>query len=178
MALFKDKYRIESNRLAKWDYSSSGYYFVTICTQNRVCYFGNITDNTMLLSEIGNIITQHWQNTVIIRPNVQLDEYVIMPNHIHGIIVIDNDSNINVEAHSYAPLQSGRASLQNKRNNLSNIIRGFKSASTNNIRSSGYDFRWQRNYYEHIIRNEKELNRIRDYIINNPANWKDDENYA
>jgi REP element-mobilizing transposase RayT len=88
MTKFKDKYRVESTRLPGWDYAGAGWYFVTICTWNRECLFGEIVDGEMRLSSIGEIVAEEWQKTPDIRPNVVLDEWVIMPNHLHGIIVI------------------------------------------------------------------------------------------
>jgi len=88
MTLFKNKYRIESTRLKGWDYSSAGMYFVTICTRNRECLFGDVVNGEMHLSRIGEIVAEEWQNTPQVRPYVELDEWIVMPNHIHGIIVI------------------------------------------------------------------------------------------
>ena len=90
MTLYKNKYRIESARCPNWDYTSNGYYFVTICTHKRQCFFGNVNAGKMELSDIGFIIAQEWQKTPQIRSNVQLDEWVVMPNHFHGIIIIKN----------------------------------------------------------------------------------------
>lgn len=164
MNLYKNKYRIESTRLKDWDYSSSGYYFVTICTKNRECIFGDVVNGQMRLSEIGEIVTEEWQKTEQIRENVKLDEWIIMPNHIHGITAIGN----NVETHCDASLQ--------KKNNLSFIIRGFKSTTTKRIHMAGYsNFAWQSRFYEHIIRNENSLQKIREYINNNPIKWELDE---
>jgi putative transposase len=90
MTLFKNKYRIESTRLPHWDYSSDGWYFVTICTQNRAEYFGEVRNYVMELSDIGRIAQEQWHKNAQLRDNVRLDEFIIMPNHIHGIIIIDN----------------------------------------------------------------------------------------
>ncbi|SRR5579884_170329 len=169
MDLYKNKYRIGSTRLKDWDYSSNGYYFVTICTKNRECFFGNIVDGKMILSEIGKIVLKEWQRTEQIRKNVRLDEWIIMPNHIHGIVVIDNG---NVETHCNASLQQ-----KYPENNLSFIVRGFKSISTKRIHMSGFhNFAWQSRFYDHIIRDENSLQKIREYINNNPIKWDVDEN--
>ncbi len=90
MTLYKNKYRIESAQCSKWDYTSNGYYFVTICTHNRQCFFGQVINGNMQLSQIGTIVAEEWQKTGQIRPNVQLDEWVVMPDHMHGILVINN----------------------------------------------------------------------------------------
>lgn len=90
MTLYKNKYRIESTRCKNWDYTSNGYYFVTICTRNRECFFGDVVANQMDLSAIGEIAAEEWHKTEQIRPNVELDEWIVMPNHIHGIIIIKN----------------------------------------------------------------------------------------
>jgi len=163
MILYKNKYRIESARLKDWDYSRYGYYFVTICIKDKHCFFGNIMDNKMQLSEIGEIVAEEWQNTERVRDNVKLDEWVIMPNHLHGIIIIENDE----ETHSVRLY---------RKDNLSNVIRGFKSATIRNVHKRGFkDFVWQSRFYDHIIRNEQELHDIREYIVNNPSKWQFDE---
>ncbi len=180
---FKNKYRIKSSRLEGWDYSSSGVYFVTICTKNREHHFGEIKDEKMYLSEMGGIISEEWINTKNIRKNVQLDEWVIMPNHIHGIIFItekDVETHCNASLHCNVSL-SGNLKYKNKfgpqLDNLSSIIRGFKGIITKQIHKLGYDyFAWQSRFHDRIIRNEEELNRIREYIISNPKNWEKDEN--
>jgi REP element-mobilizing transposase RayT len=169
VGLFKDKYRIESTRLKEWDYSSPGYYFVTMCTQNRECAFGEIVNGQMQLSSIGKIVAEEWQKTEQIRENIELDEWIIMPNHIHAIVVIEDDKKNNVETHC-------NASLQINKNNLSYIIRGFKSSATKRIRTSGHtDFSWQSRFYDHVIRNENSLEQIREYIHNNALKWDTDE---
>ncbi len=173
--LFKNKYRIKSTRLKDWDYSSNGGYFVTICTRNRECFFGDIENGTMELSVIGKIVSDEWIRTKQIRKNIELDEWVIMPDHFHGIVIINNDYiGCNVETHGHASLQTKHTNTfgpQSK--NLSAIIRGFKGTTTKQIHLAGfYDFAWQPRFNEHIIRNEKELNRIRTYIRNNPLKWE------
>lgn len=177
MELYKNKYRVESIRLKNWDYSNNGYYFITICTKEKEHFFGNIIDGKMILNDIGKIINDEWYKSEKMRPNIILDEFIIMPNHIHGIIIINNEMNnaVNhVETHCNASLQPHNA---DKKNNLSNIIRGFKSSSTKLIHILGFNnFAWQPRFYEHIIRNEKSLQKIRNYIITNPINWLKDEN--
>lgn len=179
-------------RLKGYDYSTPGEYFVTICTKWRICWFGEIEEGKMSLSEIGSIVAGEWMRTPLIRPNVRLDEWCVMPNHFHGIVVIDEKKGgveaseglleqSLVETHSSASRQRNTTQRINtfgpQRHNLSSIIRGFKAAATTRIHSAGYnDFKWQSLFHDHIIRDEDELNRIRDYIINNPLNWQSDRN--
>lgn len=177
MTLFRDKYRVESARLPAWDYSSPGAYFVTLCTKGKQNWFGEIVDGTMRLSPVGKIVADEWKKTEQIRSDVSLDSWTVMPNHLHGIVVIHETSL--VETHSSASLQPNK---QNKfgpqRNNLASIIRGFKSASTKRIRLSGCpQFVWQTRYYDHIIRDEKSLKKIREYIADNAMQWEFDRNH-
>jgi REP element-mobilizing transposase RayT len=159
------------NRLKNFDYSSFGYYYVTICTKNRECWFGEIINGEMILNEIGEIIKQCWLDIPKHFLNVFLDEYVIMPNHVHGILII-NQNNV------------GNAYMRSLQNNwkyrtkmlLSMIIHEFKSAASRQIRQIKSSFRWQKSFYDHIIRNEESLNEIRQYIQQNPINWNSDEN--
>ncbi len=170
MTLYRNKYRIESTRLKDWDYSRDGYYFVTICTQDKKCLFGDVIDEKMRLSAIGEIVADEWQKTPQIRNNVSLDTWIIMPNHLHGIVVINNND---------SPVKSNNNTFVTRKNNLSSVIRGFKSATTKRIRRVRCDFSWQSRFYDHIIRNEKSLNKIREYMINNPLKWEiDKENQA
>jgi putative transposase len=178
MTLFKDRYRAESARLKGWDYSCVGYYFVTICTRDRLCTLGNVIDEIMRLSPVGEIVAEEWQKTAALRDNVTLDEWVVMPNHIHGIICINDIGT--VETHCNASLQSiaslTKAQYSNafgpQKNNLSSIIRGFKGASTKRIHLDDHDFAWQSRFHDEIIRDENMLDRVREYIRNNPMKWE------
>lgn len=179
MSLFKNQYRIESARLKDWDYSRYGYYFVTICTKDKKHFLGDIIGDKLQLSEIGKIVVEEWQKTEKLRDYVELDEWVIMPNHLHGIAIIQNENKVETHGHTSLHLNtpSGdafNASLQ--RSNLSNVIRGFKSATFRKIHKKGFvNFAWQSRFYDHIIRNEKELLEIRGYILYNPLKWQLDE---
>lgn len=147
-------------RLKKYDYSDSGWYFITICTQNRECLFGNIIVGATRGSPLNEIINNVWESLPNHHP-VELNEFIIMPNHVHFIIHI---------------LYKGGS---RPAPTLGTIIGLFKSECTKQIRKSINDYKliiWQRSYYEHIIRNEYELNRIRQYIRDNPLNWNDDVN--
>ena len=188
MTLFKNKYRVGSTRLAEWDYGQAGYYFVTICTKDRVHFFGKIVAGDMQLSSIGEIVVQEWGKTQIIRSNVILDEWIIMPNHMHMIVVITHkiDSIPDVETPRRGvstgrgvstPKQSQTIAASEKwaANTLGSMIGQFKGKCTKRIRAQGYnDFSWQSRFYDHIIRSEDALHKSRLYIASNPMNWDQD----
>ena len=166
----------QSIRLQNYDYSASGYYFVTICTHRMNTWFGEIMDAQIHLSDVGQFARQCWLNIPQHYPSVELDQWIIMPNHIHGIIIIKNDQNF-VGAQNFVPLQNKYQSIIPR--SLGCIIRGFKIGVAKWSHANGHShFRWQRNYYDHIIRNEKSLHQIRHYIIHNPAEWKIDEYHS
>lgn len=153
-----------SIRLKGYDYSRPGAYFITICTHQRECLLGEIIDGQIQLNQFGKIVQYHWQNLEKHHSHIQLDEFVVMPNHFHGIIIIntklDTDTSINIQQTA-----------------IPEIIRGFKTFSArqiNKLRHQPGVPLWQRNYYERIIRDEEELNQIKKYIINNPQNWEKD----
>ena len=178
---FRGKYRIEIARLKNWDYGSSGYYFVTICVKNGECVFGNVDDNKMILSEIGKIAEKFWLEIPAHFPFVKLDEFIIMPNHIHGIIIIDNHRDVACNVSTTTSNNKIMSIISPKRGSLSTVIRSYKSNCTKTINKTQNNiyFQWQLRFYDHIIRDEKSLNSIRNYIINNPLNWdKDEENQA
>jgi len=174
MKLFKNKFRIESSRLKDWDYSTPWWYYVTICTNDMKCWFGEIKKGKMIFNDLGKVVDEEWNKTKVIRKNVELDHYVVMPNHFHGIIIINGPEKIDnvdksVETHS-------NASLHKVKNNLSDIIRGFKGSCTKRIHLyNNPAFKWQPRFYDHIIRNDNDLRRIRTYIQNNPLKWEIDE---
>lgn len=168
---FKSRYRIDSARLHSWDYSSPGWYFVTICTKNKDRFFGDVIRGEMCLSDSGRIIAEEWMKTEIIRSNIRLDKWIVMPNHIHGILVIVERMD-NVET----PLRGVSTILKWKSGTLGAIINQFKSISTKRIRRAGTTtFAWQPRFYDHIIRNEDSLSQIRTYIQNNPQKWENDK---
>ena len=181
MEVFKNKHGRKSYRFSNWDYSGEGWYFITICTKNMVKYFGEIQDFIMSLNKIGCIAHQEWIKTGKLRDNVILDEFVVMPNHVHGIIIIDNPQIIttpNVGTHCNASLRNG---VLNKfgpqRNNLASIVRGFKGAVKRWCNKNGHpNFQWQPRFYDHIIESDKELLEIREYIYYNPQMWDRDRN--
>ena len=180
MTLFKNKYRIESARLRGYDYSSPGLYFVTICTKNRECFFGDVVNGEMDLSPIGDIVADEWQKTPQVRANVQLDEWVVMPNHLHGAIWITHTIPMaNVETFR-RNVSTADTKPRLQPNSLGSMIGQVKSVCTKRIRAAGYtDFDWQERFWDEIIWNERTLDAVRAYIINNPANWeKDKDNLA
>ena len=202
-----------SVRLQGYDYSQAGLYFITICCDRRLCRFGNIENGEMKLNEFGKIAFDAWTKTPQLRPNVALGEFVIMPNHIHGIIYLLHSPDVVGKGELHSPDVVGRGELHspdvvgkgelhspdNKMNELHSsdnnngecnsplrgpsqtigaIVRGYKSSVTKQLGIMGFDEKlWQRNYYEHIIRNEQSYNNISNYIINNPAKWQEDKFY-
>ncbi len=179
-------------RLINYDYRQNGAYFVTVCSWNKECLFGDIVDGKMRLNEFGQIVEKEWLHTPIVRPYVELDEFVIMPNHFHGIIVLSDNvgatrrvAQKRANGHlpgrgrfTESPLQERIAGAPS--GSIGAIIGQFKSIITkcvNQIRNTPGAPVWQRNYYEHIIRNENELSEISEYIFNNPLKWElDNEN--
>ncbi len=193
--LFRNKYRIPSARASWWDYGWAAAYFVTICTQNRQCFFGDVVDGKMCLSEIGIIAENEWIKTPQIRPDMHLElgAFVVMPNHFHGIIVIgENEFNLEHRRdamHRVSTTATHRVSTtatqtENKNSfapqskNLASIVRGFKSSITKHARQIHADFAWQSRYHDHIIRNDQSYTTISNYIINNPSRWNEDKFYA
>ena len=155
MSLFKNKYKIESSRLVDWDYSAPAYYFVTIDTKNMENRFGSIKDGIMTLNILGDSVYKYWKDIPSHFANVELDEFIIMPNHIHGIIIKTNS-----------------IETDDKPIKLGVIINQFKRICTIIIRETYPSFAWQPRYYDHIFRNEEDLYRIRGYIVNNPLDEK------
>jgi len=229
--LFKGKYRISTARLKEWDYAKAGMYFITICTENKKKYFGKIVDRNMQLSELGEIAQSEWVKSVKIRPdmNIELGEFIVMPDHFHAIIIIGDNQFNNVTARDATPGVSIHSEMNNcgqndgnenfvngnknsgmndvdkkailnsqsefiikdhfggdarrgvctakskqgpQSNNLSSVIRGYKSAVTMYARKNNIPFGWQSRFHDHVIRSHAEYGRISDYIINNPSNWK------
>jgi REP element-mobilizing transposase RayT len=171
-----------SIRLKDYDYSQAGAYYITICTRDRECLFGNVVNGQMQLNEAGRIVRAVWDGLPRFYEGIELDAVVVMPNHLHGIIVICAA----VGAIHESPLPSKQAKLlriaERRRMLLSKIIGRFKMVTAKNINDlrgvSGLAV-WQRNYYEHIVRNDESLHRIRQYIVENPAQWEfDRENPA
>jgi REP element-mobilizing transposase RayT len=146
-----------SLRLRGYDYARAGAYYITICTAARLQVFGQVLDGLMHLSHEGVVVEQEWLRTPLLRPNIELDAFIVMPNHIHMVVVIVRS----------APSSSVPGALRSPSQTLGAIIRGFKSAVTKQL---GWPV-WQRNYYEHVVRGASDLERIRAYIALNPARW-------
>lgn len=183
---YKNTYRVESTRLKNYDYSQNGYYFITICTKDRKCYFGEIVNSEMQLSEIGKIVKQYWLEIPKHFSFAVMDEFVIMPNHVHGIVVIENhinDNNANINGRD-AINRVSTGGITGKNNpmlhqSISKIIRWHKGRCTFEINKmqGNIFFAWQSRFYDRIIRNERELKNTRQYIVDNPKNWEKDELY-
>jgi len=162
-----DKILRHSIRLKYYDYSQAGAYFVTICTKDKSFLFGEIVDGLMSLNHFGEIVQTCWGDLAKHYPHAEPDVFVVMPNHIHGIIVLGDLSDVG------AGLKPAPTAV--KRCGLSEIIRAFKTFSSrriNELRGRHGIPVWQRNYYEHVIRNENDLNEISEYIVNNPLKWE------
>ena len=180
-----DTHHRRSIRLKGYDYSQTGAYFISVCADNRECLFGDIRMEKPILNQFGKIIYNKWNQIPKNFPNIQLDVFIIMPNHLHGIVRIEpyvgakhlNEQLLKNTQHSIknaSPLRLDGT----KTGSLSAIIQNFKSITTrkiNQIRKTPQAKLWQRNYYEHIIRDENELNKTREYIVNNPLKWELDE---
>ena len=168
-----------SIRLKEYDYSQSGAYFVTVCTNNRECLFGEIVDGEMVLNDAGRIVQAVWNSIPKHFDRVELDQFVITPNHIHGIITLNSE---NVGAGFPHPTTFPHPNENEGRGNraptLGTIVAFFKYQTTkriNELHETPGQKLWQRNYYERVIRNENELNDVRQYIVDNPAKWDTDE---
>jgi len=188
-----EKHHRRSIRLQGYDYSRPGAYYVTIVTQNRLCLFGDVVDGNMGLNEAGQMVAKWYAELENKFPDVQCDAFVCMPNHVHFIVVkTDTDGNVGADlrvrpvdedegAHAGAPQHEGTGAPQ--RTPLSTIVQWLKTMSTNEyirgVKQNGWPpfpgKLWQRNYYERIVRNDNELNRIRRYIDENPLRWELDQ---
>jgi REP element-mobilizing transposase RayT len=170
MDKFKNKYRIPSARLQNWDYSSKGAYFITICTHNRAHLFGEIIGNEMHLNETGQLAEKFWMEIPAHFPFVELGNFVVMPNHFHGILII-NESTTPPETIK----KNGGKNEKWKPNSIGSIINQFKRIVTINARKIHADFAWQSRFHDHIIRDNASFHRIQTYIANNPLNWNKDK---
>ncbi|AEI46934.1 transposase [Runella slithyformis] len=195
---FQHKYRIASARASWWDYGWSGAYFITICTANRTHFFGEIKDNKMQLSPMGLLADVFWHEIKNHAVNVELGAFVVMPNHIHGILILDkpeivtSTANANVETRHALSLQQqqiptqtpAQRRFQNQgKNTVSSIIGSYKSAVTKHANRLGLkheeeSFGWQSRFHDHIIRNDDEYQRINDYIESNPSSWNNDKFFS
>jgi len=173
---YRNKYRISSPRLSNWDYGSHGLYFITICTKYRERYFGEIESvddpnmgnvletqsiATLRATNIGKIAHNNFEKIPIFHPYVELDDFVIMPDHVHGILFINKPDKANWEPNKFGA----------QRKNLASIIRGYKSSVTTFATTNDVRFIWQPRYYDRVIRTEKEYLNIKSYIQDNPDQW-------
>ncbi len=170
-----EKRHRRSIRLKGYDCTCPGVYFVTICTHQRACLFGDVVEGAMVLNGLGEIVRDEWFKTAVVRPNVRLwdSEFVVMPNHVHGIIWIMDDDVVGARRRR-APTTTTEQFGKPVSGSIPTIVRAFKSAVTkriNDLRGTPHVRVWQRNYYEHIIRDDESLNRIRQYIVENPMRW-------
>lgn len=174
---FLGKYRIQSTRKPNWDYSSSGWYFVTICTYHRIEWFGEIINKEMILSQCGQTIDKWWRKLPTKFEHIEINEYIIMPNHFHGIITINP-----VETDPRVRLKTGRDAHMGA--SLHDVVGWFKTMTTNeyiqNVKNKNWKpfhkHIWQTRYHDRIIRDEFEYSAKVEYILNNPARWDEDRN--
>ena len=166
------KHHRRSIRLKGYDYSQDALYFVTVCSHKRICMFGNIINGEVILNEIGRVAMRCWQNIPTYFEHALLQEYIIMPNHVHGIIELQENhvkSQSQPQQNHYHKIIPG---------SLGSIIRGFKTGVTNWCQNNGIrDKVWQRNYHEHILRNSRDYNYVAGYILSNPNTWSMDQLY-
>ena len=207
---FQNKYRISSTRLKNWDYGKNGAYFITICTRNREHFFGEIVsindENEMQFNEIGLLANKFWAEIPKHFPFVELGNYQVMPNHVHGILIIDKKNIVddviydvvetlqsddvetlqsddvetlhcNVSTDKNAMKNEQMSKISPRSGTISTIIRSYKSVVTKNTHYIHADFEWQERFHDHIIRDSESFERIQNYIENNVANWKDDKFY-
>lgn len=166
-------------RLPHHDYTGSGAYFVTLCAHGRNCIFGRISRGEVVFNDIGRIVDREWQRSAEIRREIVLDAYVVMPNHLHGIVIFPEErADCRPALRNPALRGLPRSSREHESRSLSTFIAQFKAVTTTAIRRLAQqpDLRvWQTRFFDRVLRNETELNRTREYIFNNPAQWESDE---
>jgi len=166
-----EKPKRKLNRLREYNYDLEGYYFITICTQGKREYFGEVINQEMILNKYGEIAQKFWREIPKHYKNIAIDKFVIMPNHIHGIIIITK---------SVGTEQCSVPTAGNKKNYglLSKVVKSFKDVTIKQIHQqfNDYQFQWQRSFYDHIICDDEGLYNIREYIMNNPLMWERDRN--
>jgi putative transposase len=171
-----------SVRLGSWDYAWAWWYFVTVCTEDRACCLGRVDGRGIELSPEGRIVHEQWTAIPQQFPAVDLDVFVIMPNHLHGIIILNDPPHAKDRRGliNQTPPHASWSLMRQKGISLGKVLRAFKARTTRLIRVSvNPGFGWQRNYYDHILRNDADLHRVRTYMANNPLQWDlDEENPA
>ncbi|MBU1822016.1 MAG: transposase [Bacteroidetes bacterium] len=171
---YQNKYRIASARWQQWDYGWDAAYFITICTKDRKHHFGEITEGRMELSSTGILTDVFWHEIKNHAQHIGLGAFVVMPNHIHGILVLDGNA---LTLPPTPPINEtpGQRRFQNQgKNTISSIVGGYKSAVTKHANRMELEMSWQTRFHDHVIRDEPSFVRITEYIKNNPQNWKDD----
>jgi len=178
---FKGKYRVESTRLPNWNYAANGWYFVTICTRDSTHFFGEVITSQVQFSTIGEIAQQFWAEIPKHFNHTYIDAYVIMPNHVHGIIVIDRPHQVNSDRPpnvetlhcNVSTRRQFMSDISPQAGSLGAIVRSYKSAVSRWSHQNGFeDFAWQDRFYDRIIRADGSLSHIQQYIVNNPAKWE------
>jgi len=167
MTKFQNRYRVESTRLPDWDYSSRGWYFVTLCTKDKKCSLAHAVEGQIMLSDVGVIAETEMKSIPSHYENVIVDRCVVMPNHVHAIVVIEGD-------HVYFPVETGLAPSPASTHgpSLSTIVGGYKAGVSRICHAKGLSgFEWQSRFHDHILRSNATLNAVRDYIDHNPQNW-------
>lgn len=198
MDKFQNKYRIPSARLQSWDYGANGAYFITICSGHREHYFGEIVKihvSTMQLNEIGKLAEQFWMEIPNHFPFIELGNFVVMPNHVHGILIINKndgmDGMVGLAGSAVLGVETPKLSVSTdngnrtaaatkkwKPNTIGSIVNQYKRICTINARKIHTGFEWQSRFWDHIIRDSAEFERIQDYIADNPLKWKEDKFYC
>lgn len=196
MDKFKNKYRIPSARLQNWDYGNNGSYFITICTKNREHFFGEIINDEMQLNEMGILAEQYWMEIPTHFSFIELGNFVVMPNHVHGILITNKNETVETPKLGVCndiPIAQtpnlGVSTTPTKQNTIGGknenwkpatigvIVNQYKRICTINIRKINSLFKWQPRFHDHIIRDANSFERIQNYIANNPLNWKEDKFY-
>lgn len=180
MKKYNNKYRIESARLKNWDYRNNGAYFITINTGNRKHFFGEIINSEMQLSPIGEYAENFWMEIPKHFPFVELGNFVVMPNHTHGILIINNTDSVMDKSLQCNDSTGNQyySDISPKSGSISTIIRSYKSVVSKHARLLNPEFNWQPKFHDHVIRNSESFERIQNYIENNPSNWKEDKFYT
>lgn len=174
-------HRRRTIRVRDYDYTQAGAYFITICTKDRECLLGKVVNGMVQLNETGRLVESIWLQTAMARPGIELDAYVIMPNHFHAIFLIHESPGVAGATHRVAPTKNHSSAAEKPRRpagpmagSVGAVIAQFKSLVTKRIYATRQHLGgsvWQRNYYEHVIRDEESLNRIREYIATNAKRW-------
>jgi putative transposase len=178
---FKNQYRIPSARLKNWNYGSNGIYFITICTGQQECYFGNVEHAEMKLNTIGKLAHDYWLEIPQHFSFVVLGPFVVMPNHVHGVLIINKNGIVDESGVETLQCNVSTDAAMSKRSpkpgSISTIIRSYKSVVSKHARKHHADFQWQARFYDVIVRDETSYENIFRYIVCNPANWELDKLY-